>query len=86
MSTLELNAEIYRNLSILADNESYLHQALDALKRLVAKKEKSISPSEHKIKLSSGPTPLDKYVGILSSDPADDIKARDEYYKERYGI
>ena len=37
---MNLNAELLRELSYLADNENYLKKALKAIKKLVAQKEK----------------------------------------------
>lgn len=39
MTTLQLNAEIYRALSVIADDEGLLSQALKYLKKLAAKKQ-----------------------------------------------
>ncbi|HIZ32385.1 MAG TPA: hypothetical protein H9814_02390 [Candidatus Bacteroides merdigallinarum] len=39
-TTMNLNAELLRELSYLADNENYLKKALKAIKKLVAQKEK----------------------------------------------
>lgn len=38
MTAIELNAEIYRNLGYLADNEDYLRDILNYLKKLTIKK------------------------------------------------
>ena len=39
-TTMNLNDELLRELSYLADNENYLKKALKAIKKLVAQKEK----------------------------------------------
>ncbi len=39
MTALELNAEIYRTLGEIAENEDLLRRALKSLKRLAAKKQ-----------------------------------------------
>ncbi|MBQ9223099.1 MAG: hypothetical protein IJ166_05175 [Prevotella sp.] len=38
MSTLQLNAELFRELSIIAEDEDLMKKAVKALKRLSAKK------------------------------------------------
>ena len=44
MTTLQLNAELLRQLSYIADDETYLRKALNSIKRLVA--EKTIAENE----------------------------------------
>ena len=44
MTTLKLNAELLRQLSYIADDETYLRKALNTIKRLVA--EKTIAENE----------------------------------------
>ena len=44
MTTLQLNAELLRQLSYIADDETYLRKAINTIKRLVA--EKSIAENE----------------------------------------
>ena len=44
MTTLQLNAELLRQLSYIADDETYLRKALNTIKRLVA--EKTIAENE----------------------------------------
>ena len=44
MTTLQLNAELLRQLSYIADDETYLRRALNTIKRLVA--EKTIAENE----------------------------------------
>ena len=44
MTALQLNAELLRQLSYIADDETYLRKALNTIKRLVA--EKTISENE----------------------------------------
>ncbi len=39
MTTLQLNAEIYRAMGVIADDEGLLSQALKYLKKLAAKKQ-----------------------------------------------
>lgn len=39
MTALQLNAELFRELSIIAEDESLMKKALKALKRLSAKKQ-----------------------------------------------
>jgi C4-type Zn-finger protein len=39
MTTLQLNAEIYRAMGVIADDEGLLNQALKYLKKLAAKKQ-----------------------------------------------
>ena len=38
MTALQLNAELLRQLSYIADDETYLRKALNTIKRLVAEK------------------------------------------------
>ena len=44
MTALQLNAELLRQLSYIADDETYLRKALNTIKRLVA--EKTIAENE----------------------------------------
>ena len=44
MTALELNADIYRSLSNIADDESYLKKAASYLKRLSKKKDEEEEP------------------------------------------
>ena len=39
MNTMSLNAELFRQLSYIADDERYLQKAVKSIKRLVAQKE-----------------------------------------------
>lgn len=39
MTTMQLNAEIYRSLSVIAENESLMKRAAKYLKKLAAQKE-----------------------------------------------
>ena len=38
MTALQLNAELYRELSVIAEDESLMKKALKAIKRIAAKK------------------------------------------------
>ena len=87
MTTMQLNAEIFNNLSYIEDNEHYLHQALDAIKAIVRKKRdnaKTISVKKFKADLSQ-PLPTDEFVGLASPKREDDVKAKEQYFKEKYG-
>ena len=87
MTTMQLNAEIFNNLSYLEDNEHYLHQALDAIKEIVRKKRdnaKTTSVKKFKADLSQ-PLPTDEFVGLASPIREDDVKAKEQYFKEKYG-
>ena len=42
MTTLQLHAELLRQLSYIADDETYLRKALNTIKRLVAEKNESV--------------------------------------------
>lgn len=88
MTTIDINAEIYRNLGYLADSETYLQKALDFLKKLSWQKENDTENSEiKKIHVDrTRPLPSDKYVGIITSSREDDKKARKEYLTKKYGI
>ena len=44
MTTLQLNADLLRQLSYIADDETYLRKAINTIKRLVA--EKTIAENE----------------------------------------
>ena len=39
MTTIQMNAELFRQLSIIAEDESLMKKALKALKRITAQKE-----------------------------------------------
>lgn len=87
MTTMQLNAEIFNNLSYLEDNENYLHKALDAIKAIVREKKNNakIEPVK-KFKVDTSiPLPTDEFVGIASPNREDDAKAKEEYFKEKYG-
>ena len=55
MTTLQLNAELFRELSIIADDEGLLQKAVKYLKKLTAKK-KSMDETEY---IMSSPTMVD---------------------------
>lgn len=45
METMNVNAEFFRQLSYIADDENYMKKALKSIKKLVAEKEKTVSQS-----------------------------------------
>ena len=55
MTTLQLNAELFRELSIIADDEGLLQKTVKYLKKLTAKK-KSMDETEY---IMSSPTMVD---------------------------
>lgn len=86
---MEINAEIYRNLGYLADNEDYMQTVLNFLKRLSLKKRTTQAKATpvKKFKVDkSRPLPTDKYVGILKTTREDDEKAKEDYMREKYGL
>ena len=46
MNTINLSAEIFRELSYIADDENYLKKALSSIKQLVSQKEKAQQAKE----------------------------------------
>lgn len=46
MNTINLSAEIFRELSYIADDENYLKKALNSIKQLVSQKEKAQQAKE----------------------------------------
>lgn len=86
MSTLEINAEIYRNLGFIADSEAYLKQALDALRKIASLKKQATTTRDVKIHLRRDPLPTASFVGSIPSDRAADDEAREEYARTKYGI
>lgn len=46
MNTINLSAEIFRELSYIADDENYLKKALSSIKQLVSQKEKAQQTKE----------------------------------------
>lgn len=45
MEMMNVNAEFFRQLSYIADDENYMKKALKSIKKLVAEKEKAASQS-----------------------------------------
>lgn len=43
MEIMNVNAELFRQLSYIADDENYMKKALKSIKKLVAEKEKAVS-------------------------------------------
>lgn len=47
MTTLELNAELFRQLSVIAEDESFMKKALKAIKRLAKQKKEQADETEY---------------------------------------
>lgn len=88
MTTMQINAEIYRNLGYLADSDDYLSKALDFLKKLSRQKRKDAKAGVvQKIHVTDGPLPTDKYIGLFElADPKEDEKLKEEYMRQKYGM
>lgn len=87
MTAIEINAEIYRSLGYLSENENYLRKAMNELKKLaIQMRRETKNSSSQKIKVKSMPLSIDKYVGIASSNRDDDEHALEEYLSEKYNI
>ena len=88
MTTFELNAEIYRNLGCLANDEGYLRKALALLKELVGQKKSAVKTTHtiKKIKVKETTLPGEEFVGIFSKNREDDKKLLDEYLMEKYQL
>lgn len=87
MTTFQLNAEIFKNLSYLEDNEDYLRQALDFIKKLAHKKATAqVDSSAKKIKVyMSQPTGLEEFLPLFKhTTREDDEKAKEKYMREKY--
>jgi hypothetical protein len=87
MTSIEINAEIYRSLGYLSGDENYLRKAMNELKKLVLqmRHETQKAPLQ-RIKVKSMPLSIDKYVGIASSNREDDKLALEEYLSERFNL
>lgn len=89
MTAVEVNAEIYRNLGYLADNEDYMETVLNFLKKLSLKKRtaqsKATPTKKFKVDMSK-PSSLDQFAGILHTTREDDEKTKEEYMREKYGL
>lgn len=88
MTSFELNAEIYRNLGYLANDEGYLRKALALLKELVGQKKSAVKTTHtiKKIKVKETTLPGEEFVGIFSKNREDDKKLLDEYLMEKYQL
>lgn len=85
MTAIEINAEIYRSLGYLSENENYLRKAMKELKKLALQmRYEKEQPSSQKIKVRSMPLSIDQYVGIASPNREDDKLALEEYLAEKY--
>lgn len=47
MTTLELNAELFRQLSVIAEDENFMKKALKAIKRLAKQKKEQADETEY---------------------------------------
>lgn len=47
MTTLELNAELFRQLSVIAEDESFMKKAVRAIRRLARQKEEQADEKEY---------------------------------------
>lgn len=87
MTATQINAEIYKNLSYLADSEDYMNKVLSYLKKLSLQKSQNSKKQDEKIRVDlSRPLPSDKYVGLASPNREDDEKALEEYMRKKYGM
>jgi hypothetical protein len=87
MTSIEINAEIYRSLGYLSGDENYLRKAMNELKKLVLQmRHETQKASLQRIKVKSMPLSIDKYVGIASSNREDDKLALEEYLSERFNL
>lgn len=85
MTTMQINAEINRNLNYLGDSNYYLQKVLDFLKRLSKQKSEVKAASVEKMHVEDGPLPTDKYLGMFSpSKRDDDERLKEEYIREKY--
>ena len=86
MNTINLSAEIFRELSYIADDENYLKKALSSIKQLVSQKEKAqqakeIAEADEEYRPLSKAEILDNIEKDLPSQP----KKLAPRYFERYG-
>lgn len=88
MTTMEINAEIYRNLGYLADSETYLRKALDFLEKLSKQKQHDAKTSTgKKMHIEDGPLPTDKYLDLFSPGSSeDDERLKEKYLRKKYGM
>lgn len=87
MTAIEINAEIYRSLGYLSKNENYLRKAMNELKKLASQmRRESRKDQQEKIVVKDIPMSIDKYVGIVSSNPSDDKAKIEEYLTEKYDL
>jgi hypothetical protein len=84
MTAFEINAQVYHNLGLIANNETYMKAVLDLINKFVGEKEAKEATKKIHVK-KDRPSSLEKYAGIFSSSREDDEKNREEYMREKYG-
>lgn len=84
MTAFEINAEVYHNLGLIANDETYMKAVLDLINKFIGEKKSKEETKKIHVKRNQ-PSSLDKYVGIFSSSREDDEKSREEYMREKYG-
>ncbi len=83
MTTMELNAQIWRNMAEIADNEQLMKQLAKYLKKLVAKKEDAtlMTKEEFYAKLEKGEEEYrqGKCTRLLPGESVSDMLRRNGY-------
>lgn len=86
MTAFELNAAVYQGLQAISDNEDYMRQVLDLIKKLTKLSKPTNTNKAEKIKIDlNRPSALDEFIGIVSPDSKDDQMAKELYFQEKYG-
>lgn len=100
MTTLELNAELFRQMSIIAEDEHYMRRALEYIKKLAGMKQMETLASPTKENSTQQPAQVSKIEFFPISDeikslaeriknndsPIDWNKQKEEYFKDKYGL
>lgn len=79
MTAMQLNAEIYRTMGIIADDEGLLKQALKYLKKLAAKKEDETLMTEEEFFARVDKAKQGKAVAMQPNENLTDFLRRQGY-------
>lgn len=79
MTTVQLNAEIFRSMAEIADDENLLKQALKYLKKLVAKKQDETLMSREQFFARVDKAKQGKYASMRSDENLTDFLRRQGY-------
>lgn len=86
MTAMQTRVEIFRNLSVLADDDEYMKRASVLLGELVAQKGKEEAKDVRRFRVDmERPLSTDKYVGMITASMDEDEEAKREYLLSKYG-